>query len=114
MLAFEIMFEIVTIWGIKMDQVLDICEDIYLPRDIDVRIGILRRIVENAYNNLANYVGKPGREIADNLYGDIYFYFWRLFNNQSNIGIIINYKRKDLEKDMEIAKKYYEFCKIIK
>ncbi len=113
-LAFEIMFEIVTIWGIKMDQVLDICEDIYLPRDIDVRIGILRRIVENAYNNLANYVGKPGREIADNLYGDIYFYFWRLFNNQSNIGIIINYKRKDLEKDMEIAKKYYEFCKIIK
>lgn len=114
-LVFEIMFEIMKIWGMDMGYILDVCENIMVGRNTDGRkVEILKQIVENAYDNYADYGHRPGRRIADNLYGDIYFYFWRLFDNQHNIHITLNGEREKLEKGLEIARKYCEFCEIIK
>ena len=112
-LVFEIMYEIIKIWGIGMTYILEINVGIVVNTNSG-KEEILKNIVEDAYGKGVNYGFRPGRRIKDNLYGDVFFYFWRIFNNQKHGDIFINGVREKLKIGEEIARKYCEFCEIIK
>ena len=112
-LAFEIMYEIVKIWGMDIGYILEICENMVTSKQ-NQKEEIIKHIVEEAYEKYVEYGDRPGRRIADNLYGDVYYYFWRIFNNQTRVCISIIGERDKLIEGEKIARKYCEFCEIIK
>lgn len=107
-LVFEVMYEVLRLCGYaEMNYILDICN-----YGTNKSNEILKHIFEAAYEEHIDHFNRVSRYILDNLYGDVYAYFWSIFHNSNDIPIIYTCV-KESKRELEIAKKYCEFCKII-
>lgn len=60
--------------------------------------------------------GRPETEkvIQNNLYGKIFWYFAKIFTKRYGLYILSDKNTGGLGRELEAAKKYYEFCEIVK
>ena len=54
------------------------------------------------------------RDIENNLYGKIFWYFSEIFCKQEDKYADLGGKMEQIDREMQIAIKYCEFCEIIK
>lgn len=110
---FEIIFEVLKSWGVEdlgyalgVNNTAIISINEATDEIIDQFIGLACMDIEEVAPN--------ARKIKTNFYGSIYFYFWKIFLNHTLEFVYVESERSDLEKELEITKKYCEFCKMIK
>ena len=120
-LVFEILYEIAKIWvGEYIDRILGLkaWKEEEIKKIGERKVSIFHEIMEEAYveNERSRFNQKI--EFKDSLYGDICYFFWDIFKKKReteiHIHMIIHDGNMRLEKDLEIVRKYYEFCEIVK
>lgn len=119
-LVFEIMYEILNLWGFADWKRLEFINDRDY-KNIGEEIGIEKRnilssFVVQAYTSGRGYSNRSphGKYVKDNIYGKIFWYFTNIFNN----GIVayedLDGCMVDKKRELEVAGKYCEFFKIFK
>lgn len=117
-LVFEVMYEVLRLWGVdnnSMSQtVLRGCFE-------TTRIGVneekvLSHIVEGGYKESITPEGERIRDIDYNLYGNVYWYFIKLFYKRDKV---YRYAYRDsmhehLRMELMTVKRYCELCDIVK
>lgn len=102
-LAFELMYEMTKMW--KFDQnayILMIKGTISSTNDKMVKV--IDFIRKNAYS-------ESGLQLKDNIYGKVFSYFFRIFNEKEATRLNTVF---GITKELKAAKKYCEVCKTIK
>lgn len=121
-LFFEVMYEVLILWGIEDFQFIASLDGESNYEVVMEKIGlnkaeILKDLYENAYTFYTNKYSEKIRYIKGNLLGKVIWYFDFVFNKrEGNAGAyqgLYNYMT-EYAVEVEIAKKYCEFCKIIK
>lgn len=119
-LVFEVMYEVLKSWKFNNLEYVAIINDGHYA-DIEKQIGlfkmeVLKSFGEKAYNNVR--VSRAHENIAkyanDNIYGKVFWYFANIFYNEKMSYAGIRGIRKQIESELEVAKKYCEFCEIVK
>lgn len=114
-LAFEMMYEVLKLWGFgreNMKTVTLINNAHYV--DLENRIGkekieFLKSMEKESYHDSS----KHKKDILLNLYGKVFLCFANVFN-EDDMPYIKNSKHDEkMEKQLEITKKYCEFCEIV-
>ena len=121
-MLFEIMYEAFCLQGIhNMDCIAVIEESV--PEN--VKENLAQRKIEflksmekvSWHGKVTSAIVSSTREkkrIAFNLYGKVFWYFAKIFNKENNPYIEYGTHNKEIENQLEIAKNYCDFCKIIK
>lgn len=117
--VFEVMYEVLKIWNFgDLKEVALINEQNSI--DIMARIGVLKMnvlksFVEQAYSvvKVASSIQNTMNVVENNLPGKVFWYFANIFYDNRVPYRDLNGYMKDKEKELEVAKKYCEFCKII-
>lgn len=122
LLFFEVMYEVLVLWGIEDFQCIVSLDDESNYKNLANQIGIdkavmLKELNESAYTIFQGKYIKKRKDIKGDLFGKVSWYFDVLFNRtDSDTGIYqdpYNYM-SERTVEIEIAKKYCDFCKIIK
>ena len=118
-LVFEVLYEVLKIWKFGDLKYVAVINDGGYP-EISKRIGdrmdILKKLVSLAYEEI-ELEGDPHRKIkrvGNDLYGRCFWYFASIFYDQSVPYKEYNECMHGVKDELEVAKKYCEFCEIIK
>lgn len=120
LLTFELVYEVVRIWGLKdMKDILRIDDNFEINCIGEKRMANLKKILFYAYtkeDNIDNYTNEwvCRRVVSSDLYGKVFWYWFKIFNDGEINGIVGNETVSELSIELEVAKKYCEFCEIIK
>lgn len=118
-LVFEILYEVLKIWKFVDLKYVAIINDGGYP-EIEKQIGnkmdILKAFVDQAYTNVKMGYGWQTTEksVNYNLYGKIFWYFANIYYEEKIPYLEFNNCMQDVKNELEVAKKYCEFCEIIK
>lgn len=116
--AFEIMYEVLQEWKFgNMEYVVKIGDSHYV--DLEKRLGkgkieFLKQMESKAWNDYCYVNNIKKKSIVFNLYGRIFWYFANIFNKEDMPYLNLCEKNENIEKQLEIARKYCEYCKLIK
>lgn len=119
-LVFEVLYEILKLWKIgDLQYVATINDSHYINLEQQMgtyKIDTLKAFGEKAYDNVKTAYGMERivKVANSNIYGRVFWYFANIFYAQKIPYADISYIREQIEKELEVAKKYSEFCKIIK
>lgn len=120
-LVFEVLYEVLKIWKFGDLKYVAVINDGGYP-DIKKQIGnkmdILKSFVDQAYLVTKVY-GYPNtvnavKSVNNNLYGKVFWYFANIFYDEHVPYREYNECMQGVEDELEVAKKYCEFCEIIK
>lgn len=119
-LIFEVLYEILKIWKFNgLQYVATINDGRYTS--MEERIGkykmdILKSFGEKAYDNVSSVYGREKiiRVANRNIYGRVFWYFANIFYHEKVPYAGINDIEKQIENELETAKKYCELCRIVK
>ncbi len=114
-LVFEIMYEVLREWGFgNMEYVVKIADSHYVNLEKKIgkeRIESLKKIESKAWNGKCKINTMNKKSILSNLYGKVFWYFSNIFNENSYYeGSSCN----GIIEELEIARKYCDYCKMIK
>ncbi len=118
-LVFEVLYEVLKIWKFGDLKYVAVINDGGYP-DISKQIGdkmdILKSFVEQAYTNfkMGNGWQTTEKGVNNNLYGKVFWYFANIYYDEKVPYLEFNNCMQDVKDELEIAKKYCEFCEIIK
>lgn len=118
-LVFEILYEVLKIWKFVDLKYVAIINDGGYP-EIEKQIGnkmdILKAFVDQAYTNVKMGYGWQTTEksVNYNLYGKIFWYFANIYYEEKIPYLEFKNCMQDVKNELEVAKKYCEFCEIIK
>lgn len=118
-LAFEILYEVLKIWEFGDLKYVAIINDGGYP-DIEKQIGskidILKAFVDQAYTNVKMGYGWQTIEksVNYNLYGKIFWYFANIYYDEKIPYLEYSNCMQDVKDELETAKKYCEFCEMVK
>lgn len=117
-LLFEVIYEVLKIWGFGNLKYVAVINDGGYP-DIEKQIGdkmdILKSFVDQAYINIKDYAYQNTvKSVNNNLYGKIFWYFANIFHDEKIPYLEYNNCMQNVKDELEVAKKYCEFCEIIK
>lgn len=119
-LVFEVMYEILKLWKFgDLQYIATINDSHYINLEQQIgkfKIDILKAFGEKAYSKVrAGYAHENIIEIANsNIYGRVFWYFANIFYTQKIPYANISYIREQIEKKLEVAKKYCEFCEMVR
>lgn len=117
-LVFEVLYEVLKIWKFgNLKYVAVINDGRYI--DIEKRIGdkmdILKSFVNQAYINVKDYGYQHSvKGVKDNLYGKVFWYFANIFYGEQVPYVEFNECMHDVKDELEVARKYCEFCEMVK
>lgn len=118
-LIFEVIYEVLKIWKFgNLKYVAVINDGRYI--DIEKRIGdkmdILKSFVVEAYENGGEHSNRlPNQKyVRNNFYGKIFWYFANIFYSQDVPYKDLDGYMDDKTNELEVAKKYCEFCEMVK
>ncbi len=119
-LAFEIMFEVVKLWGLEeMQNVALINGKHYV--DIEKKIGkekakILKSFADEANDDITMKPtqGEIKKRVLNNFYGRVFWYFANIFYDNRVPYLDYDGNMDSVKDELEVAKKYCEFCEIVK
>mgnify|MGYP001036140914 FL=1 len=118
-LVFEILYEVLKIWKFGDLKYVAVINDGRYT-DIEKRIGnkmdILKSFVDQAYTNVKMGYGWQTTEksVNYNLYGKIFWYFANIYYDEKIPYLEFNNCMQDVKDELEVAKKYCEFCEMVK
>lgn len=119
-LIFEVMYEVLKIWKFGDLQYVAVLNQKHY-RDIEERIGaskmnFLMSFVDQAYDevNVADSSQKTMRGLENNLFGKVIWYFANIFYDKQVPYKDFNGYMSNRTKELEVARKYCEFCEIVK
>lgn len=119
-LIFEIMYEVLKLWGINDLKCIAVINDgshANIQKQIGLkRMNILKSFADEAYMTVrAGYRGeRQVKCVCSGFYGRVFWYFANIFYEEKVPYLDQNNYMKDYKKELEVAKKYCEFCEIIK
>lgn len=116
-LVFEVLYEVLKVWKFGDLKYVAVINDGRYP-DINERIGdkmdILKSFVAQAYSNVKEYGGySTVKSVKNNLYGKIFWYFANIFYEEKIPYLEFNNCMEDVKDELEVAKKYCEFCEMV-
>lgn len=119
-LVFEVMYEILKLWEFEdLQYIATINDGRYTS--IEEQIGeykmeLLKSFGEKAYDNVSSVYGREKIiKVANrNIYGRVFWYFANIFYHEKVPYAGINDIEKQIENELETAKKYCELCRIVK
>lgn len=119
-LVFEVMYEILKLWKFEdLQYIATINDGRYTS--IEEQIGeykmeLVKSFGEKAYDNVTAVYGmeKIIKLANSNIYGRVFWYFANIFYVQKIPYADIRCAREQIEKELEVAKKYCEFCEMVK
>ena len=119
-LIFEVMYEILKIWRFNELQYVATINDARYT-SIEERIGtykmsVLKFFGDNAYDNVRTVYGreKVVNLANNNIYGKVFWYFANIFYHQKVPYAGICDIEEQIKDELEVAKKYCEFCEMVK
>lgn len=123
-LAFEIMYEVLQLWKFNAMEFVVKINDMH-DTDFERKIGFekieyLREMEKNAWSGYYHGFSDESKLkiLLNNLYGKVFWYFSNIFNQDDipyTMGSVqIRLDDAEDEKEEEIARKYCEFCEMIK
>ena len=117
-LVFEVLYEVLKIWKFGDLKYVAVINDGGYPdikKQIGYKMNILISFVEHAYSNIKIF-GLPNavKSVNNNLYGKVFWYFANIFYDEHVPYREYNECMQGVEDELEVAKKYCEFCEIIK
>lgn len=119
-LVFEIMYEVLRSWGFRNFQyIATICDINYTILEKQVersKVDVLKSFADKAYDNIrAVYALQNIVTIArNNIYGKVFWYFANIFYDEKVPYADIRDIKQQITNELEVAKKYCEFCEIVK
>lgn len=118
-MLFEIMYEVFCLQGIyNMNRIATIEENV--PRNIEQSFGerkieFLKSMEKASWDKKIYPTANIQKKcMVFNLYGKVFWYFANIFNQDQNPYVELNSHNRKINNQLEIAKKYCEFCEIIK
>lgn len=117
-LGFEVLYEVLKIWKFGDLKYVAVINDGRYT-DIEKRIGnkmdILKSFVDQAYINVKDYGYQHSvKGVKDNLYGKVFWYFANVFYGEQVPYVEFNECMQGVNNELAVAKKYCEFCEIVK
>lgn len=118
-LIFEVLYEVLKIWNFGNLKYVAVINDGGYP-DISKRIGdkmdILKSFVVEAYEDGRGYSNRLPHQkyVQNNFYGKIFWYFANIFYSRGVPYKDLDGYMDDKINELEVAKKYCEFCEMIK
>lgn len=117
-LVFEVLYEVLKIWKFGDLKYVAVINDGRYT-DIEKRIGnkmdILKSFVDQAYINVNDYGYQHSvKGVKDNLYGKVFWYFANIFYDVQVPYKEYNEYMHGVQDELEVARKYCEFCEIVK
>ncbi len=118
-LIFEVLYEVLKIWKFGNLKYVAVINDGGYP-DITERIGdrmdILKSFVVEAYEDGRGYSNRLPHQkyVQNNFYGKIFWYFANIFYSQEVPYKDLDGYMDDKINELEVAKKYCEFCEMVK
>lgn len=118
-LVFEIMYEVLKIWKLRnFNYVAVINDGVFsdVKKQISNKIDILKELVNRAYEErrLEENIHRTIKIVENNLYGKVFWYFANIFYDEyvpyKDFRGYMEHKKDELE----VAKKYCEFCEMVK
>ncbi len=118
-LVFEVIYEVLKIWkfgNLKYVAVINDGRYIDIEKRIGDKIDILKSFVEQAYENvkLEGDYYRTIKKVENNLYGKIFWYFANVFYSHGAAYKDLDGYMDDKINEQEVAKKYCEFCEMVK
>lgn len=118
-LVFEVLYEVLKIWRFGDLKYVAVINDGGYPNieeQIGDKIDILKSFVDEAYVSGRGYSNRSPHHkyVQNNLYGKVFWYFANIFYDQQVPYIDLDDYMDDKINELEVAKKYCEFCEIIK
>lgn len=120
LLIFEVMYEVLAIWKFGDLKYVAAINDGYY-RDIEERIGVTKM---NALKSIVNQAGDIVRAVygaqntmvvvENNLCGKVIWYFANVFYDKQVLYKDVRGYMSDKMDELEVAKKYCEFCEMVK
>lgn len=112
-LAFEIMYEVLQAWEFGDMKYVALIGNAHY-KDLEERIGkekieMLVLMEEKARRGSGNR-----KAICSTLYGKVFWYFANIYNENNIPYVQENGQDEQIAKQLEVAKRYCDFCKIIK
>ncbi len=120
LLVFEIMFEVIKSWGLEELQAIALInEGHYIGIEEKVgkeKVKILKLFADGANDITAMGNSLMGRKrmVYNNLYGRVFWYFANIFYDNQIPYMDLGGSMNRINNELEIAKKYCEFCEIVK
>jgi KAP family P-loop domain. len=114
-LVFEILYEIFRVWGIENpSEVLKITN--FQTFHFDKIIGEKKKMTLGKWEEKAIIKAPPSQRkyLKLNLYGTVLWYFDVIFYEKETLYQLVNTYNGSLDKELEVVKKYCEFCEIVK
>lgn len=116
-LVFEVLYEVLKIWKFGNLKYVAVINDGRYS-DISERIGdrmdILKSFVGQAYINVKDYTYQHSvKGVRDNLYGKVFWYFANIFYGEQVPYVEYNECMHGVKDELEVAKKYCEFCEMV-
>lgn len=119
-LVFEVMYEILKLWKFgDLQYIATINDSHYINLEQQMgkyKMETLKFFGEKAYANVtATYGMEKVIKLANsNIYGRVFWYFANIFYVKKIPYADIRYAREQIEKELEVAKKYCEFCEMVR
>lgn len=117
-LVFEILYEVLKIWkfgDLKYVAVINDGGYSNIHKRVGYKMDILISFVDHAYSNIKIYgYQNTVKSVNNNLYGKVFWYFANIFYDEQVPYREYNECMQGVENELEVARKYCEFCEIIK
>lgn len=119
-LVFEVLYEILKLWQFEdLQYIATINDSHYINLEQQMgkyKMEILETFGEKAYANVtATYGMEKIIKLANsNIYGRAFWYFANIFYVQKIPYADIRCAREQIEKELEVVRKYCEFCEMVK
>lgn len=119
-LVFEVLYEVLIIWKFRDLQYIATINDVRYTsieeRIEEYKMDLLKSLGEKAYGNVTAVYGREKIiKVANrNIYGRVFWYFANIFYHEKVPYAGINDIEKQIENELETAKKYCELCRIVK
>ena len=119
-LFFEVMYEVLKLWKFDDLQYVPVINDgryTKIEEQIGTnKMGILKSFVAKAYDSGRGHSNRSPhyKYVQNNLYGRIFWYFANIFYDQHVPYKDFDEYMKDKVNELEIAKKYCQYCEIVR
>lgn len=118
-LVFEVMYEVLKSWkfnDLKYVAVINDGHYVNIEKQIGLsKMGVLKSFGDKAYKKVRTvYAHENTVNCANNnIYGKVFWYFANIFYDQEVPYVDFN-DMQEVKDELEIVKKYYELCEIVK
>lgn len=119
-LVFEVLYEILKLWQFEdLQYIATINDSHYINLEQQTgkyKMEILKNFGEKAYANVTAAYGmeKIIKVANSNIYGRVFWYFANIFYHQKVPYAGIRDIEEQIKDELEVAKKYCEFCEMVK